>query len=78
MKVHVYKIRKDDLREREDLHFCTHCKGWYGIPHYGLHCQEDRPSQYPVTCACRFCKQKIGVPITGEFGFFTTAKEWQP
>jgi hypothetical protein len=76
----VYRNRPDDDRGPDELHFCSHCNGWYGVSHDNSHCQEDRPAggRSQKDCACRFCKEAEGRAPTGEYGFFTGLKKWQP
>jgi len=75
----VYRNRSDDQRGPGEMHYCSHCNGWYGVPHDNSHCQRDRPTDFgSKDCACRFCREKHGKPVTGVFGFFTTLEEWQP
>lgn len=78
-RVHVYRNRPDDDRLRDSLVFCDACGGWYGVPHDGSHCQSGGTAKFlPSQCACAFCRRSVGRRIEGTFGFFTTAKEWQP
>lgn len=77
--MHVYRNREDDRRTRSELHYCSACDGWYGVPHDRSHCQEGGgPGWKPETCACRVCCEFVGRPIEGPFGFFTSAQRWQP
>ena len=77
--VHIYRNRSDDHRSARDLHFCPACKGWYGVPHDMNHCQHPRKHfRRAANCACAPCRTEAGRPIQGEFGFFTSAKAWQP
>ena len=75
----VYRNRPDDRRRPSEMHFCSHCNGWYGVSHDNSHCQQDRALDYGARdCACRFCREAYNKPVTGDFGFFTAAEEWQP
>jgi hypothetical protein len=80
MQVHVYRNRDDDHRTKRDLYFCWACKGWYGVPHVGYHCQTGSGflHSYRDQCACRVCCERETRPVEGRFGFFTNARRWQP
>ena len=44
-------------------HWCSTCRGWYGVPHVGIH---DGPARHPngawqaAQCACRPCRVYTG------------------
>lgn len=79
MRVHIYRNRQDDHRTKSELHFCIPCGGWYGVPHEFSHCQERVSAHLGADmCACRFCCEQTGRPVEGPFGFFSSAKRWQP
>lgn len=81
MRVHVYRNRPDDKRSRGELHFCSACNGWYGVPHSDSHCSTEGTAAWGSTrsaCACRYCCEATGRPVQGRYGFFTEAKRWQP
>jgi hypothetical protein len=69
--VHVYRNRSDDNRTTADLHFCSSCEGWYGVPHTDGHCKKRGTARWrPEACACRFCKEATHRPIQGAHGEF--------
>lgn len=78
MLVHVYRNRPDDQRGPDELHYCTACHGWYGIPHDDSHCQDGVLPVDNRACACALCREFNGKPIEGGFGFKTNQPEWQP
>lgn len=66
---HIYRNRSDDERGVDELHYCTACDGYYGVPHDNSHCREGRAATWRRDqCACRFCKEAGGKPIEGPFG----------
>lgn len=68
---HVYRNRSDDRRPLDELHYCSSCDGWYGVPHGGSHCQTGSTARWrPEACACRFCCEATGRPVQGASGYF--------
>lgn len=71
-RVHIYRNRPDDIRPRGQMHFCRKCGGWYGVPHDNNHCQRGTYASgwRSESCACRFCREKAGRPVEGDYGVF--------
>src|SRR6478735_11389822 len=74
----VYRNRPDDRRRPSEMHFCSHCNGWYGVSHEYSHYHKDTAATWARDCACRFCREAMNQPVTGRYGFFTAAEEWKP
>lgn len=68
----IYRNRPDDDRTMDELYFCSHCGGYYGVPHDWNHCQDDAPGDpwQAQSCACRFCRESTVQPIQGTYGEF--------